>query len=365
MRHERWLVLLAALCLTGCTTFVARQIERPGHPNRKQLAWFVALLKQANFQHDAIRTREGVRIAYWYDTPHAFGVEIPIAEQRRAGRFTLNLQVNHTDLLGRAAPIPALGSIILLHPWGLAGSAMATWGLQFAQAGYVVVLPDLRSQGDSDNAPVGYGPREAGDIVDLVHDLQASSRLPGPLYLLGASYGATVALFAAPQLPDVHGIIALEPYANAAAVIRRAPASGLFGYRWLAHWITPEEIDAAIARASRKLGVDIDQLDPGSALAKTSACTLLLRGSDDVLVSKMALESLSHRSPLAAVVEIPDEGHMSLPLRTDRLLPPLLVWMQSLPAAPKTCPAFSLPSSKPAAAKHASARAAAEVQPPR
>lgn len=366
MHYRRWLPgLLLGLSLGGCTTFVARQIERPGHPNRKQLAWFSTQLKQAHFQRDAMRTRDGVRIAYWYDSPHAFGVEVPIVEQRRDRRFTLNFQIDYKGSLGHAAPIPARGSVVLLHPWGLAGSAMAMWGLLLAQSGYVVVLPDLRSQGNSGDAPVGYGPREAGDMVDLVHHLRATDRLPGPLYLLGASYGATVALFAAPRLPEVQGVIAIEPYANAAAVIRRAPASGLFGYRWLAHLITDEEIDAAIARASRKLGVDLDRLGPGDALAETSACTLLLRGSDDVLVSNTDLELLSRRSRLADFVEIPDEGHLSLPLRTDRLLPPLLAWMQSLPAAPKTCPAFSLPPAKPVSAKYASARATAKAKPRR
>ena len=217
-------------------------------------------------------------------------------------------------------------------------------------------MPDLRSQGGSSDAPVGYGPREASDIVELVHDLQAQHRLPGPLYLLGASYGATVALFAAPQLPGLRGVIALEPCANAVAVIRRAPDSGLFGYKWWARWITPKDVDTAIARASRKLDVDLEHVDPGDVLARTANCTLIVRGSHDVLISGKALAVLSRRSSRSSYVEVPGEGHLTLPARTAWLVPPLLVWMQSLPDAGGKCAVFALPP-QPSAVRKPSARA--------
>ena len=156
--------------------------------------------------------------------------------------------------------------------------------------------------------------------------------------------------------------MALEPYANAADVIRRAPGSGLFGYKWLVRWITPEEINAAIARASRKLGVDLEHVNPGDALARTSNCTLILRGSRDVLVSGEALTALSRRSARASHVEVPGEGHLTLPVRAGRLVPPLLAWMQALPDTDGPCPIFSPPPVPPAVPSQTSASAPAEVQ---
>lgn len=361
MRHGRWLLLSALLWLAGCTTFVARQIERPGHANSRSVD---AYLAHAGFQRDAMHTRNGVRIDYWIGSPRMYHVKDEYLTQHNGKRSSFSFNFGFEGDPAKAPLLSPKGSVVLLHPWSMSGAAMFMWGIHFASAGYEVVMPDLRSQGDSSDAPVGYGPREAGDIVALVHDLQAKHRLPGPLYLLGASYGATVALFAAPQLPNLRGVIALEPYGNAAAVIRRAPASDLFGYRWLARWITPKEVNAAIARASRNLDVDLEHTSPGDALTQTRACTLILRGSHDVLISGNALAALSRRSSRASYVEVPGEGHISLPVRTAWLVPPLLTWMQSLPGTSPACPVFSLPP-KPAAARKPSARATTEAQPRR
>ena len=280
-------------------------------------------------------------MAYWYGQPSAYDFRANVQEQREDHHYSINVDYNFGVEPAKAPALPARGSVILLHPWGMEGSALTIWALQFTSAGYAVVVPDLRSHGESADAPVGYGPREADDIVDLVHDLRAANRLPGPLYLFGVSYGGTVALFSAPKLTDVHGVIALEPYANAAAVIRRAPASGLFGYRWLASWIRLREVDHAIQRASQQLGVDLAHVDPGDALAHTPWCVLILRGTEDNLIAGDALRELARRSPRASYVEVSQEGHLNLPMRTDRLFPPLLDWMQTLPADSNgSCPNF-------------------------
>lgn len=334
MRQGWWwkptCMALALLGLPGCVGFVARQIEHPGRYNQKTLAPFRQVLEQAGFRYDAMQTVQGTRIAYWYGLPHDYGVKQQISEQRAGGHLAFHVDF-HFKALSHAAGLSPRGSIVLLHPWGTEGSAMTGWGLAFAGAGYVVVMPDLRSQGRSSDVPVGYGPREAADIVDLVHQLETAHRLPGPLYLLGVSYGATVALFAAPQLP-VHGVIALEPYADAVDVIHRAPASGLFGHRWLARWISPHEMDEAIARADHALDVDLSRIDPGAALARTQVCTLILGGEDDTLIPPATLRDQALRSYRACFVEVAAEGHLTMPMRTDRLLRSLQEWMDALPA---------------------------------
>lgn len=342
MRQGRWPVLLVSLALCGCTGFVTRQIERPGHGNRAQLAWFRQLLDRAGFRFDAMQTRQGVHLAYWYGRPRAYDFKANVQEQHENHHTRFSLDFKFAVAPAKATALPARGSVVLLHPWGMEGSALTNWALLFASAGYVVVMPDLRSHGESGDAPVGYGPREADDTADLVRELRAANRLPGPLYLFGASYGGSVALFTAPKLDGVKGVIALEPYVNVAAVIRRAPASGLFGYRWLASLLRPHEVDQAIQRAGRQLGIDLAQIDPGDALAQTPACALILRGSDDNLISGDALRELSGRSPRARYVEVSEEGHLMLPMRTDRLFPPLLAWIEALPVDNRgNCPGFS------------------------
>lgn len=330
---------VATLGLGGCVSFVARQIEYPGHSKKSASPHW--LLDEAGFRNETMRTTQGVRIAYWYGQPRDYGLMVDYSERRTGKRVSYGAGFRF-NALEKATPLPVRGSVVLLHPWSMDGSAMGLWGMSFAGAGYQVVMPDLRSQGRSGDAPVGYGPREAGDIVELVHQLEAAHRLPAPVYLLGISYGATVALFAAPQLPEVRGVVALEPYANAADVIRRAPASNLFGHRWLARWISPRDMDKAIARADRKLGVDLAKIDPGAALAQTQACTLVLGGSKDELIPSSAMRELAQHSPRARYVEIDGEGHLNLPVRVDRLFPPLLKWIDALPgSAGDACPGYA------------------------
>lgn len=364
MRYGRWLSwLLLGSSVSGCTAFVARQIEYPGHAGGSFRSLDDTLLAMG-FQRDNMQISDGLRMAYWIAPPRAYRITETFHNRttdKKITGFSFNMSFGNGPL--KPAPLPLKGSVVLLHPWGMSGTAMMPWGIHFAAAGYQVVMPDLRSQGESSDAPVGYGPREAGDVAELVRRLRGRGELPAPLYLFGASYGGSVALFAAPAVHDLRGVVALEPYANAAAVIRRAPASNLFGYRWLAHWITLKEVNAAIARASGKLGVNLDAVDPGNALARSVQCSLILRGTHDELMSRRSLQSLSQRSPLAAYVDVPGQDHMTLPLRTDLLFQPVLAWMQALPVAPKACPGFSLSRSNQVAAGKLSAGTAAEAQP--
>lgn len=365
MRYGRWLIaLVLAWCLSGCTAFVARQIEHPGHAGGPFRS-LDSMLVRMGFQRQAMHTREGVRIAYWIAPPRAYEITQRFSEHYTGKKLSgVSFKMSFGSGPLKPTLLPVKGSVVLLHPWSMSGTAMMPWGVHFAAVGYEVVMPDLRSQGDSSDAPVGYGPREAGDITQLIEQLRASGKLPAPLFLFGASYGATVALFVADRVPDVRGVVALEPYANAAAVIRKAPGSGLFGHRWLAHRITPKEVDAAIKRADKMLNLDLATINPGDALAKSQRCTLILRGTKDELMGDTSLRRLSRRSPLAAYADVPDQNHMTLPMRTDLLFQPLLAWMQALPPTPGPCPTFVLPAAKATGKTHdRSAGAASKTQP--
>lgn len=227
----------------------------------------------------------------------------------------------------------------MLHGWGMDGLSMAFWAVPFAQRGYEVLMPDLRSHGESSQAPVGYGPREADDIADWLRQLDARAPLARPIILLGESYGADAALFAAPKLPDVNAVIALEPFANAADAIMRVPASGILGHKWMARLMTPERMRRAIARADRKLGIDLHDIGPAGALAQSRACTLIVRGAQDRVMTADALRGLAAVSPRAAYVEVPMASHLMLPMEFPRLTPPLLDWLDKVPFAGSACPA--------------------------
>ena len=324
------LLVTACTGMGGCATIAAHYIETPGHhgpkPEFKQYLETNIGYVERNF-----RTADDVQIAYWYLSPTKLDIAPEIREQRDRRGFSISFKFDIEKPKGHPAQPAAHGSVVVLHPWGQNAAQMAFWGAYFSNAGYVTVLPALRSQGESGDAPVGYGPREAGDIVQLIHALQHHSELPPPLYLFGVSYGATAALFAAPQLPNLRGVIALEPYVHPVDVIERAPATGWFAPKWWSHFFPPRTVRKAIASANATLGIDLASIDPGDAVADSKTCTLLVRGSDDILISAKAVRDLAARSQRARYVEIPDEGHVTLFFRSDRLFPPILDWMQRVP----------------------------------
>jgi pimeloyl-ACP methyl ester carboxylesterase len=174
-----------------------------------------------------------------------------------------------------------------------------------------------------------------------------------PVYLFGVSYGAATALFAEAGLRGhVAGIVAMEPYANAADAIRTLvpgmlamPAQGA-GERlvtaWARHRYTPAATEHAITEADRRLGIDLASIDLHAPLARSQTCTLLLHGTRDEFIPVAASRGLAATAPRTHYTELPLETHMTLPLRVDWLADPLSTWLRD--AATGRCEPLVLPA---------------------
>ena len=242
------------------------------------------------------------------------------------------------------------GTVVLLHGWMMDSGSMLPWALQLAQAGYRTIGLDLRNHGESGQAPSGYGTREGEDVVAALHALRARGEVIGPVHVLGVSYGAATAIFAARDLGlQVGGVVAMESFDNAGAAIRamvphmlaRAPE------RWSDYIALPfarwryggQNLDAAIAEADRTLGLDLDKVDVGAALAAAPGCVLLIHGRNDQHVPVAQGRELAAAAPRARYLELAGEDHLSLPLRLDRLGGTVTAWFDHTQATgTKTCP---------------------------
>jgi pimeloyl-ACP methyl ester carboxylesterase len=107
-------------------------------------------------------------------------------------------------------------AVMLLH--GLGSNRMSMLGLAkgLAEAGYGVLLFDLRGHGDSDGDFVPYGGPEAQDVKAAVSYLQARPDVDSKrIGALGWSLGAQVAIMGAAQDENVKAVVADGPGATA------------------------------------------------------------------------------------------------------------------------------------------------------
>jgi len=250
-------------------------------------------------------------------------------EDRRMD-FALSLQAP-------AHMVAPRGTVVLLHGWMMDGGSLLPWSVELAQHGYRTISIDLRNHGRSGTGLSGYGTREAGDVVAVLRQLRAQGEIAGPLHVLGVSYGAATAIFAARELgAEVGGVVAMESFDNAGGAIRdmvphmlARPAHGLgerLSRQWLRWHVDARTLDTAIADADSQLGLDLDRIDVGAALARAPACVLLLHGRDDAHVPVAHGRALAAAAPRARYLELSGEDHLSLPMRLDRLGPTVTDW---------------------------------------
>jgi pimeloyl-ACP methyl ester carboxylesterase len=338
-------LLLAALAASGCASLADRIAEPPGDGLLRGL---VATLDEhaLGITRNTWQTPEGVTLAYRL---------VPAGKRSVAYEFkprANGASMNFRWVNAAPTPLPTHGTIVYLAGWGEAGESMIPWTMLFAEQGYRGVAVDLRNTGNSSRAPIGFGPREAGDVAALIAHLHGDGTLQEPVFLFGVSYGAVTALLAEPALRgQLAGIIAMEPYANAADAIRTMvpgvldqPARGVGGrmsMAWARHRYDSAAIERAIVDVNHQLGLDLAAIDLHASLAQSQTCILLLHGARDTWIPVASSRSLAHAAPQVHYTELAEENHMSLPMRMDWLAAPIATWLGD--AGGGQCNALSLP----------------------
>jgi pimeloyl-ACP methyl ester carboxylesterase len=340
----RFLVVLGVCTLLGCTP-LHKRIAEPEPLQGSFLRMERMLVDKIGIRSVRFDAPGQRQLHYLSLEPGDYGFE-PRYQDLGNG-FSFGFETGEA----RPAGSPT-ATVILLHGWSMGAISMFPWLLGLAEHSLRTVALDLRGHGRSDRAPVGYGPREAEDVLALVEYLEATGQLQEPIYLLGVSYGAATAAFASERLQGrVAGTILIAPYSNAAEGIASGVAGLLalqpqgLGQRALrntqrARYDT-SRIEEAIDRASNELGLDLRTVNVGDALEGTESCVLLLHGALDRLIPLEAARELARRGQRVQLVEFPDDGHFSLPFRVDWLTGPLAEWMAG--AADQACPTLQLP----------------------
>ena len=353
MRGRRTLAaactLLAATLLAGCIS-IPDLITRPRNLSPIDAELRREMEQALELPRQTFHAPDGTSISWLRVDPADRGLEYEVHRTPDSMRFEMRTT--------RAVPgsVHARGSVVWLHGWGMDGSSTMPWALGLGELGYMGVVVDLRGHGFSAPAPIGYGVVEAHDVATLVRHLLDADSLPRPVFLAGISYGASTALLAEPDLhADIAGIITLAPFANAGDSIRfllgKAAEPDQTGFarrirsRWLRRQIEGDRLDAAMAEAGSRLGIDLDAIRIGPTVAASRTCIVQLHGVDDQVIPIDAARALAAEGPRVQLHELPHDNHLTLPMRVDWLAGPLASWMEEVAGnADGDCPPLQLPA---------------------
>lgn len=291
---------------------------------------------------------EGPQIAYLLIPPGRYDTSYTFDRTERGANINFSVK-KPVSASGATSPTPEAGTVVLIHGWSTDRTSTLPWAAYLANSGYTVVLPDLRSHGLSEDAPVGYGVREAQDLRALLTTLRSERKLREPLHLMGVSYGAVTAIHLGALLGDeVDTVVALAPYVDAATAIhgfvgnlRDTPARSLRGRAIRAYArqrYDDARVDLAIERASRRLDMDLRQVGIMAPLRAAHPCTVLIQGARDQFFDPAQLREVAQRTD-TQLLELGGEDHVSLSMRIDLLAAPLVAWWKDS----ADCPRLALP----------------------
>lgn len=233
----------------------------------------------------------------------------------------------------------AAGTVVLLH--GLVTDTLASWyftlARPLAEAGFRVVMFDLRGHGRSERPPRGYR------LADFVGDLAAllpALGLDRPVHLLGNSFGGTIALAYAARHPARVaglGLIESEPPVGdwsarmgetLGAALRRLPVPGALEQIEAAHGAYRARIGRRAARLLQEttLAADLPASGPLTADDLTAVrCPALAVYAGD---SDVAGRSAAHRLlPRLTTAVLAGTRHTVLVDRPDLVYPPVMQWL--------------------------------------
>jgi len=229
---------------------------------------------------------------------------------------------------------------------------------RLVEAGYRVVVMDLRGHGDSSTTFAVHGDEAtASDLVALVEHLDA-----GPAVLLGNSFAASAAVVAAAERPElVRGLVLLngflrEPLSPTRQRLLRVAYRVLFARPWggavwasyygvLAKGRKPARLAAhrAALRASlaepgrlrsfRDLCLQLDHSVVEPRLARVQAPALALYGALDPDYADPAAEASFAEERLGATTAVlPEVGHYPHLQAPEEVLAAVLPFLAGLPA---------------------------------
>jgi dipeptidyl aminopeptidase/acylaminoacyl peptidase len=208
----------------------------------------------------------------------------------------------------------AKGTVVLLHGVRMDKRSLSPMAVALVDAGYRVLLTDLRGHGESSGRFLTYGTHEALDVSQVLDSLAGEGAELGPVGVYGFSYGGAVALELGARDARVKAVVAAAPFSTLHEVLadyrhKYLPAALELVPGW---WFR-----SATRHAAALAGFDADTAGPRSVIGRSSASILLLHGDADTQVplrhSRMLVTATHGR---ASLVVLTGATHETIPADT-------------------------------------------------
>lgn len=178
-------------------------------------------------------------------------------------------------LAGWFIPSDGPACVILAHGHGRSRGELLPHADFLHRAGFSVFLFDFRSRGESEGEAVTLGTHEPLDLLGALDHLRSRSDVDARrIGVLGVSLGATVALIAAAETPELRAVVAESSFARLQDMAARAMSHFFY---------LPVLPFAPVARwmVGRQIHADLATVDPLDAAGRISPRPLLLIDDED------------------------------------------------------------------------------------
>jgi fermentation-respiration switch protein FrsA (DUF1100 family) len=177
-------------------------------------------------------------------------------------------------LAGWYSPGPAKGAVIVVHGVNANRMAVLPEAAILAEAGYHLLLLDLRGHGRSEGDQLTYGYREAWDVLAAVDFLAARPDIE-QIGALGTSFGGAAVARAAALDPRLEAVVIESSYSSLPDAVDDAfDGLSIFPRRPFAPLL--------IGLAERRVGVSIHEVDSARDLATLSPrAVMIIHGTAD------------------------------------------------------------------------------------
>ncbi len=166
-------------------------------------------------------------------------------------------------------------TVVMVHGWTTSRQEPMSKGHYLHDAGYNLLLFDLRGHGASDGRYTTFAWAEPDDVLAAV--ALARGLDVGPIALLGYSMGAATVIEAGARSADVSAVVEDSGYSSFGDVVRAA-------FNRSTHLPPDPFVEPVFAIAQADLGIDANRIRPVDAAARLDKPLLVIHGSADELV---------------------------------------------------------------------------------